>query len=251
MYFFLGWCQIGQFWVDQSNTKLGNIFLSLSQHSSFSLPSHYHKKGETPGEEGWLITNGLKLYRLLSACWWEGSSTAQVRGGNCVSWKCLAASLTFQEWKARGNDMLYLFLLDLWGNSAAFLVSTLQWRHWRMREVRVLGVPGLLTQGSGLFKSPAPATFCDLHNLSTFARTDKVLIFWRRWRVASGCLEGKRSSVGWDPGERGWPRSLEIWTGTLLNYWACITVISLGRERGTSLGHRCGMEIISFKNRAV
>lgn len=67
-------------------------------------------------------------------CWWEGSSTAQVRGGDCVSWKPLAASLILQELKVR-DDALSLFLLELWGNGAAFLVSTLLWRHWRMRKV--------------------------------------------------------------------------------------------------------------------
>lgn len=64
-----------------------------------------------------------------------GSSTAQVRGEDCVSWKPLAASLSIQELKAR-NDVLSLFLLELARvNGAAFLVSMLLWRHWRMREV--------------------------------------------------------------------------------------------------------------------
>lgn len=37
--------------------------------------------------------------------------------------------------KAARDDALSLFLLELWGNSAAFLASMLLWRHWRMREV--------------------------------------------------------------------------------------------------------------------
>lgn len=67
-------------------------------------------------------------------CWGEGSSTAQVRGGESVSWKPLAASLSLQELKAR-DDVLSLFLLDFWGHNAAFLVSTLLWK-WMM-DVRM------------------------------------------------------------------------------------------------------------------
>lgn len=33
-----------------------------------------------------------------------------------------------------------------------------------MMDVKMLGVLGLLTRGSGFFKSPALATFSDLHN---------------------------------------------------------------------------------------
>jgi len=68
-------------------------------------------------------------------CWWEGSSTAWVRGGDSVSWKPLAASLTLQRLKVRGDDVLSLFLLELWSNGAAFSASILLQRHWRIREV--------------------------------------------------------------------------------------------------------------------